>query len=761
VSQVEQTGLKQHYVDIAFKAPSDELWDLAEAQSVIKNGYTTGLSDTFVRACKQLHLRFEFHNIYRMWLIHTQKNLYGGPLTTEDLPMEKNDYGTVPKLPPHLFLPYPSGSKWREMKNNQHSNENLHVEAMHVQATTGDIRRQLVRQAETYNLTRQVHFKINRATVIAMHCDATALEAKGTSKKQKKKRTKAAQTGKQVPQSVREALESDKPMKWIAAMNDEIDGLTDSGVLLHDQSYQDLTKAGIHSKPVPLGMYFDEKLNKMGEIEREKARAAIQGHRGNMQKGVHFFETFAATPQEESIRILAILTIKLNLKRRAYDIVKAYCWATIPQAERIALRYPEGYKRSKDGKELFMILLKNLYGDPAAARRFTLQRDEALIKDFSQAGWVVKRLYMDPCFFHFTKEGERVFAVIHSDDIKAAGSSDEIMEAFSEQAAKIWKLKITDPSWALGLEEALEVDEEGRNVSIIHKMPTFIRGMAEAFKDYLPTKEVTSPYPPKSPLNKDSIATEKEIAELLERGQRTAVGMLLWSIRRVFDEQKFGISMLCSVMSKPNAMAWDNAMHMIKWQIQNADRGVRWHRDGNQDPIGFVDASNKTLVLSLGTMQAGLALMWLNGPLCTQSMRLHHMGLSSEHNEYMAITNIAKKLVWLRQLLAELGLPILLPTPVYGDNIQANKLCMEHFISTGNQYILTQYHFNKEKVADGTMTIIWLQTVDMLADIYTKAVDAPTSKRLTPFITGFHDGFQEIFDRTKVILEEKMNNSKK
>ena len=138
-------------------------------------------------------------------------------------------------------------------------------------------------------------------------------------------------------------------------MDDEINGLTDSGVLLHDQSYQDLTKAGIVSKSVPLGMYFDEKLNTMGEIEREKARAAIQGHRGNMQKGVHFFETFAATPQEESIRILAILTIKLNLKRRACDIVKVYCWATIPKDERIALRYPEGCKRSKDGKDPFMI----------------------------------------------------------------------------------------------------------------------------------------------------------------------------------------------------------------------------------------------------------------------------------------------------------------------------------------------------------------------------------------------------------------------
>ena len=110
-------------------------------------------------------------------------------------------------------------------------------------------------------------------------------------------------------------------------MNGEINGPTDSGVLLHDQSYQDLNKAGILSKPVPLGMYFDEKLSKMGEIEREKARAAIQGHshRGNMQRGVYFFETFAATPLERSIRILANLTIKLDLKRRTYDIVKACC----------------------------------------------------------------------------------------------------------------------------------------------------------------------------------------------------------------------------------------------------------------------------------------------------------------------------------------------------------------------------------------------------------------------------------------------------
>ena len=82
-----------------------------------------------------------------------------------------------------------------------------------------------------------------------------------------------------------------------------------------------------------------------------------------------------------------------------------------------------------------------------------------------------------------------MFAVIHSDDIKAAGSSEEIMEAFTEQAAKIWKIKITDPSWALGLEEVLEVDEEG----IMYQSFTRCRLSLEAWRRllkiiYLPRK---------------------------------------------------------------------------------------------------------------------------------------------------------------------------------------------------------------------------------------------------------------------------------
>ena len=120
------------------------------------------------------------------------------------------------------------------------------------------------------------------------------------------------------------------------------------------------------------------------------------------------------------------------------------------------------------------------------------------------------------------------------------------------------------------------------------------------------------------------------------------------------------------------------------------------------------------------------------------------MGLSSEHNEYMSMTNAIKKIVWLRQFMAEIHRPFNEPTPVYGDNIQANKLCTEHFISPGNQYIATQYHFNKEKVESGDVIIIWVDSKHNIADALTKALTSAVLDSLLPYLLGFGNGIEAL-----------------
>jgi len=337
---------------------------------------------------------------------------------------------------------------------------------------------------------------------------------------------------------------------------------------------------------------------------------------------------------------------------------------------------------------------------------------------------------------------------IHTDDIDGIGSTDEVLETFELVAGKIWELKRTDQNFMMGVERIPEYKDD-RLIAITHKMTAFAIGAAQAFNEYLPKKTVNTPFPPKLILSKDTPSSEEEISRNIDRGYQRAVGLILWGVRRCSDEGRLGVSFLGSMMSRPSDSAWEAAMHMLKWILQECNRGIRFSIDGNEDPIGFSDASNKP-VMSTGLCQGGYNIMWLDGPLCSGSQRLRHVGLSSEHNEYMAMTMMIKKIVWLRQLLKELGFELTDPTMIFADNVQANKLVKEHFISPGNQYIACEYHFNKEKHDSGDIKVHWTPSGQNISDMTTKALEAPTIKYLLPYLTGFApDGIKGLVQKIK------------
>ena len=123
-----------------------------------------------------------------------------------------------------------------------------------------------------------------------------------------------------------------------------------------------------------------------------------------MHKGIHFDETFTPTRQSEMSAILCCLCVLHNLSRKAWDVEKAYCCASIWPHQRIALRYRDGCKRyhPTTGEELFMLLLKNLYGDLAACKRWYEHTDEMILTAFNKGSWKAKRIRMDPALFFIT-----------------------------------------------------------------------------------------------------------------------------------------------------------------------------------------------------------------------------------------------------------------------------------------------------------------------------------------------------------------------
>ena len=116
-----------------------------------------------------------------------------------------------------------------------------------------------------------------------------------------------------------------------------------------------------------------------------------------------------------------------------------------------------------------------------------------------------------------------------------------------------------------------------------------------------------------------------------------------------------------------------------------------------------------------------------------------HVGLSSSHNEYMALKHACVDVVWLRQLLKELAFDEMVssPTVVLGDNDQATRLSREDIVTPGNRYIRADYHFAKECVELGDVCSRRVSTAENISDVLTKPLSRQYISRLRPMLTGY------------------------
>ena len=171
------------------------------------------------------------------------------------------------------------------------------------------------------------------------------------------------------------------------------------GVIKHDFTLQDARDLGILSKPIPIILAHDFKYGSLGEIAKLKSRACLHGHKGNMQKGVHYWETFSATPKEDTSRAMQAMLVNKSWKRKAGDVEKAFCWAELPKDEWMVCSYPDGLQRTNEhGEELYCIVVKNLYGGPQSGRNWGRCRDYTLLSIFNDDDYrmeLAHRIKMD------------------------------------------------------------------------------------------------------------------------------------------------------------------------------------------------------------------------------------------------------------------------------------------------------------------------------------------------------------------------------
>ena len=783
-SQPDFSDMMSFDIEIPFKDQGSRAEiEEGEAQLVSKYAVTTDGKTSWSRVCKLMNahhkaLPLERHSLYRIWLLTKPSRVDENVIRIEDLPATVCNGRSF--LRAGVTIPYPSGPHWHQLCAETKYRE-MHGDRVEVEETNEDtayitmreLRRELSRDTQALALlaravladqTSHDEFTSYINTVSSELIDDVGLRAYAA-RKIRRRPTKVMDVGESPPpKTIVEALMGDRAEEWVKSIYDEFNGLVKQGVFSHDWTRQALHDAGIRGKPIPCSTALTHKY-KDGVLTRLKTRICIAGHRGNVTQGIHYHDVFSPSPVQHTEKILQAMRVNLHLCNLAWDIKQAYTWAPLPPGERIAVVYPDGFKRyDANGDELFLVLERNLYGLPSAGRGWGKHRDAFILKRFNEPGWSCCKSVHDPCLFIIDRSTgsdsaskpippipvssdgletlppgiERSWVLIHTDDCDAYGSSDLVLHEINDAMNKEWKTEIVDNSFILGVKRDLNISPQGM-WSITLSMTAYIAEMAGAYQSHLTSqfgkRRVRTPFPEHLLLTKAHAPRDGEVERNINRGYQRLVGSQLWCVRHVAPAASYGMAQLCKLMACPTDEAWHAAIHLLKYLDQTKDRGVKF-TETDDEPCAFVDASNRDDPED-GKTQYGYSVHW-GGPLIVKSSKLNHVGINSTYNEYMALHHAIKQIVWVRQLLAEIGLGeyIREPTRVYADNKQANNLCSEDLVTAGNMYFRTGYHYCKEAVRDQFVSVHYCHTSLNIIDTGTKALGPIKFEEFEPPLSG-------------------------
>ncbi|MEO0684489.1 MAG: Ty1/Copia family ribonuclease HI, partial [Cyanobacteria bacterium J06649_11] len=98
------------------------------------------------------------------------------------------------------------------------------------------------------------------------------------------------------------------------------------------------------------------------------------------------------------------------------------------------------------------------------------------------------------------------------------------------------------------------------------------------------------------------------------------------------------------------------------------------------------------------------------------------IAVSSTEADYFSLSHATQEIVWLRQLLNNIGFKQTKPTKLYEDNQGAIGLSKNPKLNSRTKHIDIKFHYVREAVETNIVNVKYCLTENMTADIFTKSL---------------------------------------
>lgn len=210
---------------------------------------------------------------------------------------------------------------------------------------------------------------------------------------------------------------------------------------------------------------------------------------------------------------------------------------------------------------------------------------------------------------------------------------------------------------------------------------------------------------------------------------RELIGSLMYLAIGTRADIAHALGIASRFVEKPSIMHERTAKRILKYSKKTINFGILYlsseanvlNAYSDADYAGDIDTRRST---------SGSAFTYAGGIISWNSSRQKSVSASTTESEYIAASLWVRELVWLKVLFLEILDANLLNVILYMDNQGAIKLIKNPEFHKRTKHIDVAYHIIREKYEQRVFELEYVNTKEMLADVFTKALPSPQFQHL-------------------------------
>lgn len=473
--------------------------------------------------------------------------------------------------------------------------------------------------------------------------------------------------------------------KWKEAINKEIEALE------RNETWTEVKEAKENRKVIEAKWVF--KIKQENNKDIYKARLVARGFQ--QKDKIDQADIYAPVAKLPTLRILLAIAMTYNLEWTQMDVKSAFLYGDIE--EEVYIKLKQGPKEYTD--KVFK-LQKSLYGLKKSPRNWNEKFNTFMIDE----GF--KRSKADYCLYY--RENEKFYVLLYVDDLMIICEDRKKMEQLKKSLKN--KFQITDLGQSNNKYLGINITRKGKTIEL--DQVQYLESILKKYK-MQDCNAVSTPIEPGIELTREPTKDKK-----LEHQCRQLIGSLMYAMLGTRPDICYALSYLSRYQNYASEKLW-NALKRILRYIKGTLHYKIIYKENDDDVLtGYTDAdwggdkmdrkSTTGYILKL----FGCTVSWCSSKQqCT--------ALSSTESEYVALSRGIAEGCWIKNIMNELGLP-LKNFKLYVDNQSAIHIAKNPEKHKRLKHIDLRYHFIRDKVNSGIVSLEYIGTAEQIADLFTK-----------------------------------------